>query len=88
MVGGYSEFAAPDEAANKVLTDNYAAVHAVKGLEDLSLETLLTKYRYARQVVAGLNYKFHITATDGKYEVVIWQKLDSTYSFTYAKKLD
>lgn len=88
LIGGYSEFADRDEMADKVLTDNYVAVRGVKGLEEAKLDELLLNYKYAKQVVAGLNFKFHITWKDGKYEVVIWRKLDNTYVFTSGKKIE
>lgn len=88
MVGAYDQFKKPDAEADKVLRDNFEAItKRFPDLKDLKLESLLRDYEYARQVVAGLNYKFRVPHADKRYELVIWHKLDDTYELTSCKVL-
>jgi glucose/arabinose dehydrogenase len=82
MMGGYSpaDGANPDVAKAKGL-----AVAAV--MKDLSTPTAVKSISAEQQVVAGTNYKVHVTLSTGDtYDVVVFRDLKGAMSVTSVKK--
>jgi hypothetical protein len=88
MCGAYSDFKQPDEISNSKLTDNFNAISELECFKNLKLEDLLKNYVYKTQIVAGVNYKFHVTHENDVHDFVIYQKLDQTYQLTYNGKIN
>jgi len=76
-----------DDDAKKVLTDNFDKIKQQPGLQNILLDNLLKGGVYAKQIVAGTNYKFVITHMNKKYELIIWKRLNGMYQMTSFKNI-
>ena len=73
--------------------DEYAVnalVAAIKGVQSLFQNTIANYQKVESvqiQIVAGTNYKFVIIFDIGKFEVIVWKKLDGTFQVTQTTEL-
>lgn len=79
--GAYNKSKTPSDESKDVLKRNFNNIVSLhEKLADLKLEYLLENHTYATQVVAGLNYKISFVVDKHDVVVVIWRKLDNTFS--------
>ena len=83
VCGAFGLKRSPTDDSKKVVTDTYDEITKLhEHLADLKLNELLDNHTYTTQVVAGRNYKFFFANNGHNFEVVVWAKLDGTYSVT------
>ena len=81
MCGTYGTYKLPTDISKDVLTINFNDIVTLhEKLNNLDINHLLENHLYATQVVAGLNFKYSFSTDEHDVVVVIWKKLDNTYS--------
>lgn len=85
-LGGYGDKKNADTISKNVLKAVEPQINNHKELSKVDFKHILDNHQYSKQVVAGTNYKFHISPVhEGKkgMEFVVWHKLNGDYILTH-----